>query len=140
MKKLLSVSVLLIGSALSSSNARAQVIVIANESVAASSVSMDDLRKVFSAGASNLKEGSHVVPVLLKAGPTHVEFLSTYVGRSDAGLQVCWRGLVMTGQGTMPKSFDSEVEVVQYVARKAGAIGYISEKTPHEGVKVLAIR
>jgi ABC-type phosphate transport system substrate-binding protein len=139
MKKLLSVSLLLIGSALSGVYARAQVIVIANQSVAASAVSKDDLRKVFSAGESNLKDGSHVVPVLLRQGPTHTEFLTAYVGKSDAGLQICWRGLVMTGQATMPKAFESEEEVVQYVGHKAGAIGYISEKTPHEGVKVLAV-
>jgi hypothetical protein len=40
----------------------------------------------------------------------------------------------------MPKSLDSEAAMVEYVARNAGAIGYISKATPHEGVKVLAVR
>jgi len=29
---------------------------------------------------------------------------------------------------------------VEYVAHNTGAVGYISKATPHEGVKVLAIR
>jgi ABC-type phosphate transport system substrate-binding protein len=40
----------------------------------------------------------------------------------------------------MPKSLDSETAVVEYVAHNAGAIGYIGKATPHEGVKVLAVR
>ena len=39
----------------------------------------------------------------------------------------------------MPRSFDSEAELVQSVATTAGAIGYIAEDTPHEGVLVLAL-
>jgi ABC-type phosphate transport system substrate-binding protein len=40
----------------------------------------------------------------------------------------------------MPKSLDSEAAVVDYVAHNPGAIGYISKATPHDGVKVLAVR
>jgi hypothetical protein len=40
----------------------------------------------------------------------------------------------------MPKSLESEAAVVEYVAHTAGAIGYISKATPHEGVKVIAVR
>ena len=40
----------------------------------------------------------------------------------------------------MPKSLDSEAAMVDYVAHNAGAIGYITSATPHEGVKVLSVR
>jgi hypothetical protein len=40
----------------------------------------------------------------------------------------------------MPKSLDTEVAVVDFVAHNTGAIGYISKATPHAGVKVLAVR
>jgi ABC-type phosphate transport system substrate-binding protein len=40
----------------------------------------------------------------------------------------------------MPKSLESESAVVAYVAHNAGAIGYIGKGTPHEGVKVLAVK
>jgi hypothetical protein len=40
----------------------------------------------------------------------------------------------------MPKSLDSDAAVVEFVAHNAGAVGYISKATPHEGVKVLTVR
>jgi TonB family protein len=39
----------------------------------------------------------------------------------------------------MPEELDSDAEVVAYVARTRGAIGYVSAETGTEGVKTLAI-
>jgi len=120
--------------------AQGQVIVIANNSVKAADVSKSDLKDVFTGGASSLKDGSHVTPVLLKSGAANDEFLSAYVGKSDTAFKASWRSLVFSGKATMPKSFDSDAAVVEYVSHTAGAIGYISKGTPHDGVKTLAVR
>lgn len=133
--------VLLVASAgLIAGQVKAQAIVIANPGVKTSEVSKGDLRDVFTGAASSLKDGSHVTPVLLKAGAAHEEFLSEYVGKNDTAFRASWRSLVFSGQATMPKSLDSESAVVDYVAHNAGAIGYIGKSTPHEGVKVLGVR
>jgi len=87
-----------------------------------------------------LKDGSNVTPILLKPGGTHDEFLNAYVGKNDTAFRAGWRSLVFSGQATMPKSLDSEAALVEYVAHNSGTIGYISKTTPHEGVKVLAVR
>ena len=140
MKKLSPIFALLAVASIFALPTQAQVIVIVNPAVAASSISKGELHKVFADGASSLKDGSHVVPVLLRQGPSHAEFVSTYLGTSPVGLVIIWRGLTMSGQGTMPKTFDSEPEVVEYVAHHPTAIGYIGKATPHEGVKVLPVQ
>jgi hypothetical protein len=122
------------------SHAQAQSIVIANASVKSADVSKGDLRDVFTGASTSLKDGSHVTPVLLKGGAVHDEFLTTYLGKNDTAFRAGWRSLVFSGQASMPKSLDSEAAVVDYVAHNAGAIGYISKSTPHEGVKVLSVR
>jgi len=66
--------------------------------------------------------------------------LKTYVGKGDAAYRTGWRSLVFTGQGAMPKTFDSESAMVDYVAATPGAIGYVSKGTEHEKVKTLAIK
>ena len=95
---------------------------------------------VFNGAASSLKDGSKVTPVLLKSGGAHDEFLSEFIGKNDTTFRASWRSLVFSGQASMPKSRDSEAAVVDYVAHNAGAIGCISKTTPHEGVKVLAVK
>jgi ABC-type phosphate transport system substrate-binding protein len=140
MKKLLLVFLLAAAASTFATHAQAQVVVIANPSVKSADVSKSDLRDVFTGASSSLKDGSHVTPVLLKQGGVHDEFLSEYIGKNDTAFRASWRSLVFSGQATMPKSLDSEAATVEFVAHTAGAIGYISKATPHEGVKVLTVR
>jgi ABC-type phosphate transport system substrate-binding protein len=119
---------------------QAQVMVIANQSVKATEIAKNDLRDVFTGNATTLKDGSQVVPILLKGGPAHEEFLLVYIGKNDAAYRATWRSLVFAGQATMPKTVDGDTDVVDFVAHTPGAIGYIGKSSPHEGVKVLAVR
>jgi ABC-type phosphate transport system substrate-binding protein len=140
MKKLLSAFLLAASASIFVGHLHAQVIVIANPSVKSDSVSKGELRDIFTGSSTNLKDGSHVKPVLLKDCPSHAQFASTYLGMSPVTLLVAWRSLVMSGQASMPKSFDSESAAVEYVSHTAGAIGYINKDTPHDDVKVLSLR
>jgi ABC-type phosphate transport system substrate-binding protein len=139
MKKLLYALLIAASASIFVVQAKAQVIVIANNSVKATEVSKNDLKDVFT-GASTSLGGSSVVPILLKGGTANEEFLQAYIGKNDTAYRAGWRSLVFSGQATMPKSVDGDAAVVEFVSHNAGAIGYISKATPHEGVKVLTIK
>jgi ABC-type phosphate transport system substrate-binding protein len=135
-------SILFLGAVLGScalANAQGMV-VIANNGVKSSEVSTDELRDVFTGDKSSLKDGSKVTPATLKGGAIHEAFLKQCVGKSDAAFRTSWRSLVFTGQGTMPKTLDSESAMVDYVASTPGAIGYIGKETAHDKVKTLSIK
>lgn len=117
----------------------ADVKVIANPSVSTSSVSSDDLKDVYLENKDSLG-GAHVQPVLLKSGAAHEAFLRQYLGKSDSLLQTYYRSLVFTGKGEMPKALGSDAEVVAYVAKTKGAVGYVSAGTSTEGVKTLDVK
>jgi ABC-type phosphate transport system substrate-binding protein len=114
--------------------------VIANPSVGASSVSADELKGVFLATKSALSDGSHVEPVLEKDGPTHEAFVKEYLGKTDAALQTYYRSLVFTGKASMPKTLAADADVVAYVAKTRGAIGYVSASASTAGVKTLDVK
>ena len=139
MKKLLCAFLLVASASIFITQARAQVIVIANPSVKTTEVSKNDLKEVFT-GASTTIGGGNVVPILLKAGTVHEEFLQAYIGKSDSAYRAGWRSLVFSGQVSMPKNLDTDAAVVEFVARNSGTIGYISKTSPHDGVKVLAVK
>jgi ABC-type phosphate transport system substrate-binding protein len=140
MKKILFGVIVVVGSLILAVQARAQVIVIANPGVKATEISKSDLRDVFTGASTALPGGGSVVPILLKAGMVHEEFLQAYIGKDDTAYRAGWRSLVFSGQASMPKSLDTDAAVVDFVAHNAGAIGYIGKSTPHEGVKVLTVR
>jgi ABC-type phosphate transport system substrate-binding protein len=140
MKNLRYVILLLAAASIFAVHAQAQVIVIANPSVKATEISKSDLRDVFTGNATSLPGGGAVVPILLKAGTVHEEFLQAYIGKNDTAYRAGWRSLVFSGQASMPKSLDTDAAVIEFVAHNPGAIGYIGKATPHDGVKVLAVR
>jgi ABC-type phosphate transport system substrate-binding protein len=118
----------------------ADVKVIANPSVGVSSVSADELKGVFLATKTSLSDGSHVEPVLEKGGATHEAFVKEYLGKTDAALQTYYRSLVFTGKASMPKTLGADAEVVAYVAKTKGAIGYVGAGASTAGVKTLVVK
>ena len=112
--------------------------IVANPSVRADSLTPAELRSVFLQDRRSL-DGSHVEPVLATGGAEHEAFLRQYVGKSNDGLRTYYRTLVFTGTGAMPKFLDSDAEIINYVSRTKGAIGYVNIDFPTNGVKVLAI-
>jgi len=120
--------------------AAADIKVIANSSVSASAVSADELKGVFLETKTSLSAGSHVEPVLLKSGSVHETFLKEYVGRTDNALNTYYRSLVFTGKGAMPKAFASDVEVVSFVAKTKGAIGYVGAGAGTGSAKTIEVK
>jgi len=121
------------------SMARAQnVVLVANEGVRITEISNADLRAIFMGTKTRFSDGSHAVPVTLKGGPAHEVFLRNYVGEAPEEFRSQWRKVVFTGQGAMPKAFDSESALIDYVAATPGAVGYVSRISPKNRVKLLA--
>ena len=118
----------------------ADVVVIANPGVSVSAVSAEELKAVFLLTKSALSDGSRAEPVLEKGGPAHDAFLSQYLGKTDAALQTYYRSLVFTGKGSMPKMLASDAEVIAYVAKTKGAVGYVRADAGTTGVKVLSVK
>jgi TonB family protein len=115
-----------------------EIKVVANPSVKTDMISPGELKRVFLEENLSL-DGAHVEPVLAKDGPVQEAFLQQYLGLSEDDLQTYYRALVFTGRGSMPKALGSDAEVVAYVARTRGAIGYVSGAASAEGVKTLAV-
>jgi hypothetical protein len=113
--------------------------VIANPSVGASELSPEDLKAVFLAVKTTIG-GSQIEPVLGKSGRAHDLFLKEYLGKSDATLTAYFRGLVFTGKASMPKVCDSDADIVAYVAKTKGAVGYIGAGVAAQGTKTLVIK
>jgi len=120
------------------SSLAADIKVIANPSVTNNAISAGEIRTIF-LGETNRLGGAHVEPVFQKGGQAHEALLKEYLRQSDAELQAYYRALVVTGRGSMPKELGSEREVVAYVSKTKGAIGYVGIDAQVEGVRVLAI-
>ena len=115
------------------------VVVIANKSVPDRSLSINDVKSIFLSKKIKWSNGSSIDFVTLKDDGTTKTFLETYVNKTPSQYNRYYRTLVFTGKGDMPRNFESENDLVRYVANTPGAIGYVSSDTNTGSAKVISV-
>ena len=118
---------------------QAQVIIV-NKSFKGTEIAKSDLLDIFTGASTTFPDGSRVLPVTLKGGPVHEEFLKKYIGKKDLLFRGDWRVLVFSGKGSMPKVFATEDELVEYVGSVPGVIGYVGTAPHNAQVKAIAVK
>jgi len=115
------------------------LVIIANPGISETAIDNKDLQRIFLGKQTQWGDDTTIVPVMLKSGPLHEEFIERYVDRSVQRFVTYWRQMVFTGKGIPPKSFGSESEMVDFVARTPGSVGYVSAGGNFSGVKELEL-
>jgi ABC-type phosphate transport system substrate-binding protein len=115
--------------------------VVVNEANGVSSISRGDLAKIFLKKSGKWSDGSKADPVDLVAdSPARASFSEDVLGKSVSAIKSYWQRLVFSGRGVPPAEKPSDAEVVAYVKKTPGAVGYVSAGADVAGVKVLDIR
>ncbi len=122
------------------STASADSVLIVNNSVRETTISKEDVKLVFLGKKKKWVNGDRIRVSALKRGPIHEAFLNEYVDKTPSKFSSFWKIAIVSGTALPPKFFESEDEIVDYVKKESGAVGYISSDTPHEGVKALPIQ
>lgn len=123
-----------------SGSAMAELTVIANESVPVNELSANDIKQIFTGKKRSWDNGDIIAPAALVSGESHEAFLSRFIEKSRMQFRTHWKKLVFTGQAQALKEFESESDLVEFVAGTKGAIGYIDSASPHKNVKAIAVK
>ncbi len=105
--------------------AQGGTLLVANSSVPGDTLSKNDVRAIF-LGKKSVVGGENVVIVTLSQGDAHKAFLKSLVGKTPSQFSSHWKKIVFTGKGKMPKSFNTEEDLLAFVSRTRGSIGYVS--------------
>ena len=120
--------------------ARAQeIVIIANSGVGDSELGRDMVADMFLGDRSRWNDNTKVVIATLKDGGTHERFLGDFMKKTSSQFSTYWKKQVFTGKGKMPPAFASESELVEFVGKTEGAIGYASAGAPRESVKIVSV-
>ena len=122
-----------------SSVSRADVIIIAHQESPESSLSAKELQEIFLGKRVQWADNSTIHPATVKEDTLHKAFLKQYIKKSPSQWLAHWKRLVFTGNGTPPRQFADQKELLDYVAKTSGAIGYIDEEAAAENVIILPI-
>ncbi|MBN1625650.1 MAG: substrate-binding domain-containing protein, partial [Deltaproteobacteria bacterium] len=116
-----------------------EIIVIGNKSISESALKKQDLKNIFLGKKSTWSDNKKIVFFIQNNSSVSDQFFSEYINKSSAQFSSYWKEKVFTGQGTPPKSFSSDEEMVQFVSQTDGAIGYVSSSEGLDTVKIFTI-
>jgi hypothetical protein len=115
--------------------------VIFNPRNPASSVDRRFLADAFLKKVTRWGDGEVIRPVDLTAESyVRQRFSEEVLKRSLLAVKSYWQQLVFSGRNVPPPELGSEAEVVRYVLKHKGALGYVSGDVSLDGAKVLSVR
>jgi ABC-type phosphate transport system substrate-binding protein len=137
--KLLAAGALLL--ALAAPAAAASFKVIVNEANPGASLSKDELRAIYLGKSTRFANGQKAEPADLVAdAPARDAFSEAVLGKPVSAVQSNWQRLIFSGKGVPPPELANDRDVVAFVRRTAGGVGYVSDAAAVDGVKTVTVR
>lgn len=68
------------------------------------------------------------------------KFSEEILNRSVTAVRSYWQQVIFSGRDVPPPELPSDAEVVSYVLKNAGAVGYISRSANPSGAKVISVQ
>ncbi|MBU0996051.1 MAG: hypothetical protein KJ737_26445 [Proteobacteria bacterium] len=115
-----------------------EVIIIGNPDIFESTLTKKEIRDIFLEKKRKWTDGKEIVLTVMYHSTIHETFMIRYINKTPAQFLNFCKHLVFVGQGRFPKAFSSEEEMMDYIEKTSGAIGYLSQKPP-EGKKLKII-
>jgi ABC-type phosphate transport system substrate-binding protein len=115
--------------------------VLVNQNNPVSSISAEDLSRIFQKKMTRWGNGTSVVPVdMPDDSPVRAAFTQSVHDKTVAAVEAYWQRQIFSGRAVPPVEKATDAEVLAFVAATANAVGYVSASTPlNSNVKVLRV-
>ncbi len=128
---------LLIASAASAANFK----IVVNNGVQIESMPKKAMSDLFMKRTTKWSNGVAVVPVdQAESATVRDDFSRAVHGKATAAVKSYWNQQIFSGREVPPVEKPSDADVVKFVRSTAGAVGYVSEGTPTDGVRVVQVQ
>jgi ABC-type phosphate transport system substrate-binding protein len=114
---------------------------VVNSEIDTSKVDAEQVELIYLGKKTLWESGQRIVPVLVnEESDESKQFLENVLKKSVSQYRAYWKRRLFSGGGTVPKTFRTSGEVVEFVARTPGAIGVVQAGAKDTRVKVVDIR
>ena len=113
--------------------------VIVHPDLNVASLPVSAVSDVFMKKIDRWTNGVTIVPVDQSSGAVRDDFSRVIHGKTANSIRQYWTQQIYSGHAVPPVQKRSDAEVVDYVKATPGAIGYVSETAPTDGVRVITV-
>lgn len=122
-------------------SARSDIVVVVSAASPISSLSKNQVEKIFLGKSRRFPNGSRAVPLNQSEGNLERDaFYQMVSGKSPAQIKAHWAKLIFTGRGQPPKEAVSNDDVKQLLTNSGVNISYIDRTAVDDSVKIVALK
>jgi ABC-type phosphate transport system substrate-binding protein len=115
--------------------------IIVNPDNPVTSVDRRFLADVYLKKATRWPNDEAIRPIDLgPSSPARRAFSDDVLKRSVSAIKSYWQQMVFSGRGVPPPELDNDGEVVKFVLKNRGAVGYVSGGSDVAGAKIVPLR
>lgn len=119
-------------------SAFAEIAVIVSSTSSVSTLTEDDVSRIFLGKSNSFPGGGQAVPINQDEGSSVRDKFNEGVCKKNAAqYKAYWSQLVFTGKGTPPKDAGTDAAVKTLIAANPNMIGYVDAKVVDASVKVV---
>lgn len=116
----------------------AEIVVIANKQMPISSLSQQEIYRIYMGKMKFLPNGVKVIPVDQQPGSAAREqFYAKIIQKSETDIKSYWSRVIFTGQGYPPIQETDDQSVKELVAKNLNCIGYINKASLDDSVRIV---
>ena len=117
---------------------RAEVAVVVNPSSGITSLTEDDVSRIFLGKSKSFPNGAAAVPINQDEGaPARDKFNEAICKKNSSQYKAYWSQLVFTGKGTPPKDAGNDAAVKALIAANPNMVGYVDASAVDASLKVV---
>ena len=121
-----------------SAGASAEVVAVVSTNNPVSTLSNNQVADIFMGKMVRFPDGREAVPIDQVENSTEREaFYLKFAGKTPAQIKAFWSKIIFTGRGQPPPEVSNDIEVIKFIVKHPGAIGYIEQKQVDDSVKVV---
>ncbi len=115
------------------------IVIIGHKTLPVDNLSKTDLKLIFKGERTLWPENQPILFVLQNGGELHETFVKQYLRKTPVQYSRYWKKLVFSGRGFPPTTLKTEADVITFVEKTPGAVGYVSRLAKLAGVKRIRI-
>ncbi|MCS5711659.1 hypothetical protein [Candidatus Berkiella aquae] len=117
---------------------QAEIVVISNHQLPVTSLSRDEVYRIYLGKTKFLPNGTKVIPIDQKMGAvSRCQFYKSIIHKTETEIKSYWSRVIFTGQGNPPLQQDDDLAVKEMVAKDTHCLGYIDKSLVDQSVKVV---
>ncbi|MFQ5559654.1 MAG: hypothetical protein ACE5FU_03575 [Nitrospinota bacterium] len=118
--------------------AEAEVLIVVNKKNSVEEMSLKELQNIYLMKKRTWADGTQILPLdLFKKTALRKSFSNGMLKKTPSKMARFYFKRAVSGGGQPPRTYSTEEEIVDFIVRNPGAIGYISKENPR--VKVIRI-